>query len=114
MHARGGFSRLGVWSFLLLFLASFAFADSIPPDIIFHDTGKLKPVLFSHAQHQKNGVKCAECHDGLFQKKKGSTDTDNALTMKAIWKKQYCGACHNGGRAFATRGKCKTCHVDVK
>lgn len=80
-------------------------------DIIFNDTKKFAPVLFSHAGHLKTGSQCEDCHDGIFQKKAGSADIDNALTMKALKQGKFCGTCHDGEKAFSVRGSCKKCHV---
>lgn len=86
------------------------FAREDGGDIVFEDTKSLPPVLFSHDKHKEAGAECADCHDNLFQKKKGSTDADKALTMKALKKGKYCGSCHDGDKAFTAKRNCKKCH----
>ncbi len=89
---------------------SASFAAEVGGDIVFEDTKRLPPVLFSHDKHKEAGTKCTDCHDELFQKKKGSTDADKALTMKALKKGKYCGSCHDGEKAFTASRNCKKCH----
>ena len=79
-------------------------------DIIYKDTKKFAPVLFSHAKHKEAGNKCQDCHPGIFKKKAGSADVDNAMRMKTMKKGEFCGACHDGVAAFNVKGSCKTCH----
>lgn len=81
-----------------------------PGKIIFKNTKSFAPVVFDHAKHKEAGTACGDCHDSLFQKKAGSTDTDNALTMKALRQGKFCGTCHNGKQAFTARRNCKKCH----
>lgn len=89
-------------------------AETDGGDILFEDTKKLSPVLFSHKKHADAGNKCEDCHDRIFQKKKGSTDKDNALTMKTMKAGEYCGVCHDGSKAFSIKSSCKKCHVEPK
>ena len=85
-------------------------AEDAPGKIVFKDTKSFAPVVFNHQNHKKAGVGCGGCHDALFQKKEGSADANNALTMKALKKGKYCGACHDGKRAFSASKNCKKCH----
>ncbi len=85
-------------------------ADGEVGNIVFKDTKSFAPVVFSHQNHKAAGVACGDCHDALFKKKKGSTDANNALTMKSLRKGKFCGACHDGSRAFSVRKSCKKCH----
>lgn len=80
-------------------------------DILFKDTKKMSPVLFSHKAHANAKNKCEDCHDKIFQKKIGSTDKDNALNMDAMKEGMYCGTCHDGEKAFRVDKECKKCHV---
>lgn len=101
------------WIILLagVILQTPVWADDGGGDIVFKDTRRFAPVLFSHQKHLSAGNQCADCHDQIFQKKKGSTDVNNALTMKVMKKGKYCGSCHNGRKAFSVRKSCKKCHV---
>ena len=96
---------------LLLNPPSKASAETDGGDIIFKDTGKLAPVLFSHKKHIDAGNKCEDCHDKIFQKKAGSADQGNALTMSALKEGKYCGVGHDVGKAFDSKKNCKQCHV---
>lgn len=95
----------------LLSQPSRVFAEQDGGEIVFKDTNKLPPVLFSHSKHIKAGNTCEDCHEKIFQKKKGSTDQNNALNMDALKAGKYCGVCHNGTKAFAIEKNCKKCHA---
>lgn len=110
--------RIWVISLMVLVAASLLLSRVVPPvqadgdagNIIFKDTKRFAPVVFSHQNHKAAGVACGDCHDTLFKKKQGSTDVNNTLTMKSLRKGKFCGACHNGDRAFSVRRSCKKCH----
>jgi c(7)-type cytochrome triheme protein len=61
------------------------------------------PAKFNHEGHARSG--CKECHMGIFQMKKGLSK----ITMDAIYQGRYCGACHNGKKAFSS-AECSLCH----
>ena len=112
------FMTLRIWVFSLTVLVAAGLlwngtpvqAEGDGGNIVFKNTKNFAPVVFYHGKHNAVGVQCSECHDALFQKKQGSTDVDNALTMKALRKGKFCGTCHNGSRAFSVRRNCKKCH----
>jgi len=83
-------------------------------DILFQDTKVMRHVMFSHAKHIEAKKSCNDCHPKIFQKKAGSTDEGNAITMKAIKRGDFCGACHNGTKAFKISSNCKKCHSIAK
>ncbi len=91
-----------------------AFAEEDGGEILYKDTGKRAPVPFSHKAHLDAGNKCGDCHDGIFQKKKGSADADNAMTMKSLKAGKFCGVCHDGEKAFTARRNCGKCHIKSK
>lgn len=64
------------------------------------------PAMFSHESHVS--LKCKECHTTIFQMKKGASK----ITMDAIYQGRFCGACHNGKKAFPS-SECGLCH-DMK
>ncbi|MBI4691777.1 MAG: cytochrome c3 family protein [Nitrospirae bacterium] len=70
--------------------------------VAFKKTGL--PSRFNHETHSKM-FGCRECHPKIFLMKAGTAD----VTMKDINKGLYCGACHNGKRAFAS-SECTKCH----
>jgi c(7)-type cytochrome triheme protein len=66
-------------------------------------------VVFDGKVHADQGIKCADCHQsGLFKMKKGA----DAITMKEINEGKFCGACHNGTKAFSAKdaSNCAKCH----
>lgn len=82
-------------------------------DILY--TEPVKSVVFSHRIHvDKNGLGCDSCHDGLFEMKALAAQDKDNFTMEALYKGEYCGACHDGSMAFASNTQCATCHVGVK
>ena len=84
-------------------IAASAFAVGPGKTVEFQKGGK---VIFAGQTHAK--AKCNECHPALFKMKKGST----AMTMKDMEAGKFCGACHNGTKAFAVNdaAKCGSCH----
>ncbi|MEO2065490.1 MAG: cytochrome c3 family protein [Desulfurobacteriaceae bacterium] len=66
-------------------------------------------VTFSHVYHVKvKKQHCSYCHPKLFKKKFGA----DKFTMKDIWEGKFCGACHNGSKAFSAKDpkNCSRCH----
>ena len=67
-------------------------------------------VIFDAKTHADKGLKCADCHTKpkLFEMKKGK----DKLTMKDMNAGKFCGACHDGKKAFSvkTPADCKKCH----
>ncbi|OGW23039.1 MAG: hypothetical protein A3K09_03020 [Nitrospinae bacterium RIFCSPLOWO2_12_FULL_47_7] len=111
--------KIKVALFFILVICAMAFLTTPPPasaepdggDIIFKETGKLPPALFSHKKHADAGNKCEVCHDKIFQKKTGGTGQGKALAMSEMKEGKYCGACHNGDKTFDVKKNCKQCHV---
>lgn len=66
------------------------------------------PVRYNHEAHAKR-FGCRECHPGLFLMKAGTAE----VTMKEIYNGAYCGACHDGARAFPAT-ECAKCHPSIK
>jgi c(7)-type cytochrome triheme protein len=62
------------------------------------------PSRFNHEAHSRLFT-CKECHPKTFLMKAGSA----TMTMKDIDRGSYCGACHNGKKAFAS-SECNKCH----
>lgn len=64
------------------------------------------PSIFPHWVHRAR-YRCYVCHPALFEMQQGA----NTVTMDAIRKGQFCGACHNGGTAFGPDFvNCNRCH----
>ena len=64
------------------------------------------PVVFSHWKHRTKYT-CRVCHTELdFNMKANTTEIreiDNRIG-------KFCGACHNGNKAFKLNGNCDKCH----
>ncbi len=77
-------------------MAVSAFAVPAGKTVEFTPKGADK-VIFDGKIHADKGLKCADCHQsGIFKMKKGA----DAITMKDIGEGKFCGACHNGTKAF--------------
>jgi len=67
-------------------------------------------VIFDGAAHKAKGLACKDCHTSpkLFEMKKGGV----AITMKDMNDGKFCGACHNGTKAFSSKdaANCAKCH----
>jgi len=76
-------------------------------DLVFKN--KNGDVVFSHRYHVKvKKQHCSYCHPKLFKKRFGA----DKFTMQDIWNGKYCGACHNGTKAFDAKNpkNCSRCH----
>jgi MtrB/PioB family decaheme-associated outer membrane protein len=91
-----------LWSIMF---SSHVFA--VPPgeELVFEEGPK--PVIFSGQVHADHGLKCKDCHNGIFKKEKGNA---KIAFEDHTAGKQYCFACHNGTKAFAPKGNCNKCH----
>ena len=84
-------------------LAMTAFAVPAGKTVEFTKGGK---IVFDGKAHADKGLKCADCHPGVFKMKKGG----DAITMADINAGKFCGTCHkDGGKAFGTKD-CAKCH----
>lgn len=100
--------RLGVGLLLAGLLVGAALA--VEGDVVLKregGEGGIPLAVFPHWFHRIR-YKCYACHPALFEMKAGA----NKVTMDAIGKGKFCGACHNGkiawGVSFET---CNRCHV---
>ena len=88
-------------------VANFGFA--LKKDVEFKTCGDEGKVVFSHENHtEKQGMKCNECHPKLFKMKAGGDE----VTMAAMKEGKFCGACHDGKKAFdaSSKDNCGKCH----
>lgn len=90
-----------------------ASCHAAPDTIVF--TKPVKAVVFEHKVHVDDmGLSCADCHSGIFKMDIGNAEKDpDAFVMNALYKGEYCGACHDGETAFASDTHCTTCHIGV-
>lgn len=70
---------------------------------------EMPAVRFPHWKHQQEN-KCFVCHPALFSRfEKAVFDHDDMGAGR------YCGACHDGKKAFDPQGddtECEVCHVE--
>lgn len=96
---------------LLIVIAAAAFsatAIATPPGKTVEFASPMGKVTFDGKAHADKGLKCNDCHTKIFKMKKGG----DKITMAAINKGEFCGACHNGEKAFKSNDPkdCKLCH----
>jgi c(7)-type cytochrome triheme protein len=84
-------------------------ADAVPPGILY--TEPLESVLFRHADHTGKGAACHACHSGLFDMEALRVQKNTDFNMDSLYKGKYCGACHDGRKAFAADTQCARCHL---
>jgi c(7)-type cytochrome triheme protein len=91
----------------LTFISSQSFAVPSGKTVEFAD-GSAGKVVFSGTTHEEKGLKCNDCHPSIFPMKK----TTEELKMSDMNAGKYCGACHNGKKAFSTSdpADCSKCH----
>jgi c(7)-type cytochrome triheme protein len=95
---------------ILLLFASSVFA--LPPGktMVFDGKGEGK-VVFDGPLHKAKGFLCKDCHTPptkYFEMKEGV----DMITMKDMSNGKFCGACHNGVKAFGVEdtANCARCH----
>lgn len=98
----------------LLLLLTPVLSSAVPEGLILtFPGGTAGPVTFDGTTHAKKRLNCDACHTaGLFQTKKGV----DKMTMAVMKEGKYCGACHNGIKAFVMGdyANCKRCHQTKK
>lgn len=105
------FKRLTIiFSLLLICLTTSAMpAETARAGILY--TKPIESVTFSHQDHLQKGSSCNTCHSGLFAMKALSAQKNKDFTMESLYQGKYCGACHNGKKAFASNTQCARCHL---
>ena len=84
----------------------------VPPDISYGEKNPLGAVPFSHKSHvTEKKLACPDCHTKIFQMKKMAAAAQ--MKMKALNEGEFCGKCHDGKKAFATKEAkdCSRCHI---
>jgi c(7)-type cytochrome triheme protein len=91
-----------------LAIAAAGVARAVPPGftVEFDGDGEGK-VTFAGAKHTGQGMHCSNCHMELFDVSRSAQ-----ITRADHKRRQFCFACHDGERAFASRGHCDRCHVE--
>ena len=93
------------------FTTSFAMSagDQSASGILY--TQPIESVIFRHQDHAQKGTSCITCHSGLFEMEALHAQKNKDFTMASLYKGKYCGACHNGKKAFASDTQCARCHL---
>jgi c(7)-type cytochrome triheme protein len=98
---------LAIFAALMLSIGS---AMAVPAGKTLEFDNPMGKVTFDGKSHAGTGAKCADCHvkPKLFEMKKGKAK----LTMKDMNEGKFCGACHDGKKAFSVKAPadCKKCH----
>ncbi len=98
---------LAVFAALMLSIGS---VMAVPPGKTVELASPMGKVTFDGKVHADKGLKCADCHvkPKLFEMKAGK----DKITMAAINEGKFCGACHNGTKAFSAKAPadCVKCH----
>ncbi len=94
---------------LVIAVAFVGSAMAVPPGktVEFKD-GTMGKVVFDGKIHADKGNKCPDCHTKIWKMKKGEVK----MTMADMNGGKFCGTCHNGTKAFATKdaANCGKCH----
>jgi c(7)-type cytochrome triheme protein len=81
---------------------------AVPPGKTVEFSGEKAPgkVVFSGTIHADKGLKCKDCHPGIFHMKKGA----DKITQADHKEGKFCFTCHNGTKSFAPKDNCTKCH----
>jgi len=108
---KGGEKRMKVLTILLTVAITVVFVGSVmavpPGKTVEYAGGGTGKVVFDGKVHADKGLKCNDCHTKIFQMKKAAT-----MKMADMNAGKFCGECHNGTKAFATKdaANCGKCH----
>ena len=93
--------------FLAVVVAQKAMAQAKGPADYTFSAGAQGNVVYSHQFHLSKNLKCTDCHTKIFKMAKPA-----AFTMADMNKGEYCGACHDGQKAFSVKdaANCSKCH----
>lgn len=106
------FTVLLIIPLILTISSTNALAVAKGKELTLSQTKDLKPVVFKGDTHAEKGVKCADCHPKVFKMKVGTTTGGKPFTQAEMEEGKFCGACHNGKKAFgvADKASCNKCH----
>lgn len=82
-----------------------------PGEIVYAVTGAA--VVFSHKKHVEDfGLACDDCHGAIFEVRAFAARARGDFNMASLSSGKYCGACHNGNKAFGLddSDQCARCH----
>ena len=100
----------GILAFFAALMLSIGNVMAVPAGKTVEFESPMGKVTFDGKAHAAKGLKCPDCHTKpkLFEMKKGK----DKITMKDMNAGKFCGACHDGKKAFSTKAPadCKKCH----
>ena len=107
-------AAMGLFASIVLWLGAVPAMGQVPvpPDFSYGEKNPLGAVPFSHKFHvTEKKLACPDCHTKIFQMKKMAAAPQ--LKMKALNDGEFCGKCHDGTKAFATKDakSCNRCHI---
>jgi c(7)-type cytochrome triheme protein len=108
---KGGERKMKILTVLLTLAIAVVFIGSamaVPPGkTVEYAGGAAGKVVFDGKAHADKGLKCNDCHTKIFQMKKAAK-----ITMADMNAGKFCGECHNGTKAFASKdaATCGKCH----
>jgi len=101
----------GILAIFAALMLSIGNVMAVPAGKTLEFASPMGKVTFDGKAHADKGLKCADCHTKpkLFEMKKGK----DKITMAAMKEGKFCGACHDGTKAFSVKAPadCKKCHV---
>jgi len=100
----------GILAVLATLVLSVGTAMAVPPGKTVEFAAPMGKVTFDGKVHADKGLQCANCHvtPKLFEMKKSG----NKMPMAAMNEGKFCGACHDGKKAFSVKdpANCARCH----
>jgi c(7)-type cytochrome triheme protein len=100
----------GIFAAFAALMLSIGNVMAVPPGKTVEFASPKGKVTFDGKVHADKGLKCADCHikPKLFEMKKGG----DKITMAAMNDGKFCGACHDGNKAFSVKApaNCVKCH----
>lgn len=83
-----------------------------PPDIVLPQAEESPgPVTFSHTAHLDwNHLRCTSCHAQPYRILKVRERSSPPTVKRDLHSPQFCGACHDGQKAFSVKEDCTLCH----
>jgi c(7)-type cytochrome triheme protein len=98
----------GILAVFLALMLSAGHAMAVPPGKTKVFESPMGKVTFDGKVHADKGLKCPDCHTKLFEMKPPGAK----ITMAAMNEGKFCGACHDGKKAFNVKAPadCVKCH----
>ena len=100
----------GIFAVFVALMLSIGNVMAVPPGKTIEFASPMGKVAFDGKLHADKGAKCADCHTKpkLFEMKQGK----DKITMKDMNEGKFCGACHDGKKAFSVKAPadCTKCH----